>query len=134
MLYEQIKTSRITAMREKNEIGKRILTVLLGEIDRSKGSKEINDEVVISSVRKLLKAANDNISMLAAEHPLSVEAQQDKGILEAYLPQMLSEEDIRSTMVLLKDKHSGNMGMIMKEAKAIPGMDMAVASRILKNI
>jgi uncharacterized protein YqeY len=134
MLYEQVKASRITAMKEKQETRKRILTVLLGEIERSKGSKEITDEVVISAVRKLVKAANDNIVLLAAGHPLAAEAQQDKIVLEEYLPQMMSEENTRALMALLKDKHSGNMGMIMKEAKTVPGVDMAVASKILKNI
>ena len=119
MLYDQIKADRITAMKNKDEDRKRVLSVLLGEVDRNRGAKELTDEVVLAAVKKMVKAATENIEILGEQNPAAEEHKKDKALLEAFLPKALSLDEIRKIMQDLKGKHGGNNGAIMKEAKEI---------------
>jgi uncharacterized protein YqeY len=134
MLYDQIKADRISAMKNKDEDRKRILTVLLGEIDRSRGTKELTDDVVVAAMKKMVKAANENIALLGEGNPAAEDHKKDLLMLEGYLPKTLSDEEIEKAVRTLKEKHGSNMGAIMKEAKEIPGIDMKKASQILKSL
>jgi hypothetical protein len=134
MLYDQLKADRISAMKNKEEDRKRVLTVLLGEIDRSRGSKELTDEVVVAAMKKMVKSANENIALLGEGNPATEEHKKDISMLEGYLPKALSEEEIEKAVRTLKEKHGSNIGAIMKEAKEIPGIDMKKASQILKTL
>jgi uncharacterized protein YqeY len=130
MLYEKIKTDRLNAMKAKDENRKRILSVLVGEIDRCRGTKELSDDVVIASVKKLVKAAKDTIQMVGPDASTT----SDLVVLEAYLPKELSESDIRNIVIGLKGIHGDNIGAIMKTAKSVPGINLGIVSSILKSL
>ena len=138
MLYEKIQQDRIQAMKDKNEGVRRVLSILQGEVDRNKGVKEINEDTVLATIKKMIKNAKENIGKWGPGHAASVEAQEDIGVLRGYLPpgtvEDLSEEELRKILSDLKEKHSGNQGLVMKEAKVIPGVDMTLAAKVYKTI
>lgn len=139
-LLETIKADRITAMKERNEIEKSILSVLVGEIDRNRGSKQLTDEVVIASVVKMCKAAEETIAML----PKDSDVTEQKGtlrILSKYRPQLKNSVETRKIIIDIIDKHNSNEGIgasnfgkVMKDLKAFTGIDMKLASTIVKDL
>ena len=117
MLFEQIKKDRITYFKQRNEnmnakVGYNVLGVLIG--DATKETKEPNDEKIIALLKKFIdnakvciENARDDLSRLTAEKEIEV--------LSQYLPQQLSESDIKTliaNMVVATDDI--NIGMIMK--------------------
>jgi uncharacterized protein YqeY len=77
------------AMKEKNEGKKNTLRVLMGEFARS-DKKELSDDEVINVVKKLVKSERETLSLSGAQND-----NRYIEILEAYLPKMATDDDIR---------------------------------------
>ena len=139
MLFEQIKKDRITYFKQRNEnmnakVGYNVLGVLIG--DATKETKEPNDEKIIALLKKFIdnakvciENARDDLSRLTAEKEIEV--------LSQYLPQQLSESDIKTliaNMVVATDDI--NIGMIMKFFKNnyAGQYDGALVSAIAKKV
>ena len=105
-LQDQIKKDRIVAIKAKDPLKRTLLTVLLGELDRE--GKEVDDVTVEAVIRKMIKNANTigDISALA-----------EIDVLDAYLPQLMSESDVRTIIENMIYKADGSimLGSIMKE-------------------
>lgn len=132
-LLEQIKSDRIEAMKEKNEIKKSILSVLVGEIDRNRGAKELTDDVVIASVVKMCKSCEETIAMLPDGSDVSEQKAQLQ-ILSKYRPVLKSVDETREIVTSIIANGANNMGMVMKELKSHAGIDMKIASAITKEL
>ena len=139
MLFEQIKKDRITYFKQRNEnmnakVGYNVLGVLIG--DATKETKEPNDEKIIALLKKFIdnakvciENARDDLSRLTAEKEIEV--------LSQYLPQQLSESDIKTliaNMVVATDDI--NIGMIMRFFKNnyAGQYDGALVSAIAKKV
>ena len=139
MLFEQIKKDRITYFKQRNEnmnakVGYNVLGVLIG--DATKETKEPNDEKIIALLKKFIdnakvciENARDDLSRLTAEKEIEV--------LSQYLPQQLSESDIKTliaNMVVATDDI--NIGMVMKFFKNnyAGQYDGALVSAIAKKV
>lgn len=139
MLFEQIKKDRITYFKQRNEnmnakVGYNVLGVLIG--DATKETKEPNDEKIIALLKKFIdnakvciENARDDLSRLTAEKEIEV--------LSQYLPQQLSESDIKTliaNMVVTTDEL--NIGMIMRFFKNnyAGQYDGALVSAIAKKV
>lgn len=124
-----IKQDRITAMKQKDEITKNILTVLVGDIENiSLRGIQITDEQVISLIKKYLlsneemrKARGDTTVLLG-----------EKAVLEKYLPQQMTEQEI---LEAVKASGATNVGGVMAYMKAnyAGKYDGKLASEIAKN-
>ena len=124
-----IKQDRITAMKQKDEITKNILTVLVGDIENiSLRGIQITDEQVISLIKKYLlsneemrKARGDTTVLLG-----------EKTVLEKYLPQQMTEQEI---LEAVKASGATNVGGVMAYMKAnyAGKYDGKLASEIAKN-
>jgi uncharacterized protein YqeY len=89
-LQEQIKKDLQGAMKAKNEEKKSNLRVIMGEFGRA-AQKELDDDTVIGILKKLLKAEREVLE----RQNLPTQSAFTQ-LLESYLPQMASEEEIRS--------------------------------------
>ncbi|MEE8398722.1 MAG: GatB/YqeY domain-containing protein [Desulfobacterales bacterium] len=89
-LQEQIKKDLMSAMKAKDDVTKDTLRVVMGEFGRLDG-KTVSDDDVINILKKLVKSEKE-----------TMEKSGDTGdsayirIIEGYLPQMASEEDIKT--------------------------------------
>ena len=135
MLIEQIKADRMTAMKEKNEKVKSVLTVLAGEIDRNRGTKELSDELAIQSVLKMCKACEETIAMLPEGSDVS-EQKAELAILSKYKPSVMPEADLRILIeAIVKNQTAPNFGGVMKELKVHGNLiDMKLASSTVKEL
>ena len=89
-LQEQVKKDLTAAMKAKDEDKKSTLRVLMGEFGRI-DAKELTDDQIIKIMKKLIKSERETlkISGVKEETPFI-------GILEAYLPKMASEDELKA--------------------------------------
>lgn len=89
-LQEQIKKDLMSAMKARDDVKKSTLRVVMGELGRL-SRKEISDDDVVKVLKKLVKDEKE-----------TMEKSNDAGdseyidLIERYLPQTASEEDVRT--------------------------------------
>ena len=89
-LQEQIKRDLTSAMKARDDMKKNTIRVIMGEFARL-NEKELSDDAVVKVLKKLVKAEKETL-----------EKSGDAGdsayihLIESYLPQMVSEEEIKA--------------------------------------
>ncbi len=130
-LREKINKDYIKAFKEKDIVSKSLLSVVKGDIQTME--KNINAELSDEEVIKiLLKSAKSLKEMVKSG---SEEAILELSIIESYLPQQMSEEEIRSKIKGLIEGGSTNIGSIMKgfsNLSADKKMVSSMAKELLK--
>lgn len=147
MLKQQLQEELKQSMLAKEELKKSVLRMLLSaityfEIQKGGAGYEANDEDVLSVVDKQVKQRKDSIEQFekAGRHDLADKEKQEMALLEKYLPEQMSEDDIRS---LVKEAISQTgatspqdmgkvMGALMPNTKG--KADGSVVSRIVKEM
>lgn len=134
MLIDTIRTDRLAAMKQRDELKKDLLGTLFAAA--TKDSKTPDDATVLRTVRAFVKSLDETIAALKDRD--SSKQQREKAILEAYLPQMLSpdalEASIAEIVAALPVRSPKAMGQVMAELKARHGeaVDMKLASGLVK--
>ncbi len=132
-LHEQIKEQLKDALRAKDEVKLRtirgMLTAFTNELVATsrKPQEMLNDEEVVNVIRRLAKQRKESITQFVAggREDLAVGEREELAVLEAYLPQMMSEDEVRKIVEAKKaelgidDKAKLGMfvGTLMKELK-----------------
>jgi len=88
-LQDQLKTDLKAAMKAKDTARKDAIRVVMGEMARS-DKKEFSDEEIVRILKKLIKSEKEML-----EKSSRGESSAFIDIIEAYLPQMATEEEIR---------------------------------------
>lgn len=128
MIIEQIKKEQLEARKAKNTIKTNLYTTLLGEIQTAvigtsnsvdvKQTNNITDDVVIKVINKFIKNIKETLSL----RPDDFTATTELTLLETFLPQKLSEEELKQIIANLKiaagTKTGGALlGFVMGELK-----------------
>lgn len=112
-LLQRIKTDQIQARKSKEPLKINLLTTLLAEAAKpglDDGKRESTDSEVIAVIKKFVKNINETLSVSPNE-----DLKAELVILQSYLPQQLTEEEIR---VLLTNNHNlTNVGEAMRFLK-----------------
>ena len=87
-IQQQIKKDLMGAMKAKDEEKKSTLRVIMGEFARS-DAKELSDEAVIKVLKKLIKSEKETLAQKGSDEETAFIR-----IIETYLPQMASQEEI----------------------------------------
>ena len=146
MILDQIQTDLNAAMKSRDQVRVDTLRFLLGavrslEIEKyPPGSeKSLNDEDVLSVLSKQVKSHKESIEMFdKGNRPELVEKETVQlQILESYLPEQMSEEEIRSKVQGLRSKNPDAdfpfmIKLVMGEMRG--KADGAVVSRLLRDI
>ena len=116
---EQIKTQQITARKAADQRRASLLTTLLGEAAMvgKNANRDTTDQEVVAVVKKFIKNIDETIAALSARNQPATEFANERTVLEQFLPQQLSETQIRvlaseqkdmpSFMKFLKDNYAG---------------------------
>jgi uncharacterized protein YqeY len=135
------------AMLNKDENAKRVISTLRAEIKNKEielrtSNKEMNDDVILSLVQKLIKQTKDAIEMFknGGREDLVEKNEREISILTQFLPKQLttdeiddilkqeieansitSMKDMGKLMGVLKSKYSGQMdfGYVSKKVKEL---------------
>lgn len=121
-LLTQVQADALTARKEKNEIPRSLLVTLGSEMAMvgKNANRETTDEESLAVIRKFLKGINEVLNI----RPGDAVALEEKRLLEAYLPQQMSEEKLRSVILeIARDLHlekitAKDTGAIMKVLSA----------------
>ena len=138
MLIEEIKKDNVQAMKDKNTLARAIYgvvmnKVLLANIEAKKDGKELTDTDVVQILQKTIKElTEERENYLKANNTAEAEnIEKQKEILTKYLPQMLSEEEIRNIIANMEDK---SIPSVMKHFKAnyAGKVDMGLVNRVAR--
>jgi uncharacterized protein YqeY len=148
MLRETFNEALKEAMRAKDQrkVGTlRLINSALKDKDieaRGLGKGPLGDEEILALLQKMIKQRNDSIEAYekAGRSDLVAQEQAEKAIIEAYLPQQMSPEEVRAAVqaaiagtgaASVKD-----MGKVMGELKArfAGRMDFSKANGVVKEL
>ncbi len=138
MLVQQLKEANINALRNHDATARGILSVILNkvklaEIDRRAEGKELVDADVVAILQKTVKELTEEREAFAkANRPENVQTLTTQiAFVEGFLPQMMSEDEIRAEIAKLDDK---SVGSVMKHFKAnfAGKVDMRMVQAVLK--
>lgn len=138
MLIDEIKKANMLALKEKNSDARAIYSVVITRVanlsyELKAQNKELTDQDVIKIMQKILKElAEEKAGYCSVNNAKMVSSiLNQENYLKAYLPQMLSEEEIKKIISSLDDKSVPN---VMKYFKAnyAGKVEMALVSKVLK--
>lgn len=125
MLKEKLLEDLKNSMKEKNTIRKNVVQMARAAILQVEKDKqiEVNDEQIIQIIAKEAKKRRDSISDYekSGREELIAQIKEEIAILEEYLPEQLSSEELESKMKeIISEVGASSMkdiGMVMKVAK-----------------
>jgi len=140
MIIEEIKKDNVQAMKDKNALARAIYgvvmnKVLLAQIELKKDGKELVDADVVQILQKTIKElTEEKENYIKAGNTIEAEnIEAQKKIIEKYLPQMMSEDEIRAEIAKLEDK---SIPSVMKHFKAnyAGKVDMGLVNRVARSL
>ena len=125
-LKEQITEDMKAAMRARETERLATIRLLMAALKQKEVDERIDldDAAVIGVVDKLIKQRKDSIEAFrkAERHDLADKEEAEMKVLQAYLPQRMSSEEItlavKSIVTSLGASGPGDMGKVMGAAKA----------------
>ena len=138
MIIDEIKKDNVKAMKDKNALARAIYgvvmnKVMLAGIEAKAKGQELADSDVVQILQKTIKElTEERENYLKANN--EVEANNiaiQKELLTKYLPQMLSEEEIKNIIAGMDDK---SIPSVMKHFKAnyAGKVDMGLVNRVAR--
>ena len=140
MIIDEIKSANIQAMKEKNTTARTIYSILLNKhlqatIESRTSGKPVEDADMVRIIQKTIKELEEEAENYKKvgnnEEYNNIELQ--KSLIEKYLPQMLSDEEIKNIISELEDKSIPNVMRHFKSNYA-GKVDMKKVSDVLKTL
>lgn len=138
MLINELEQANIAALKARDQVTRAVLSVVINRyrmnaIELKSQGKEATDADLIKIISKVIKELDEekegNIKTGRLEEAKAID--QQKAVIEKYLPTMMSEDEIRAVIAKLEDK---SMPSVMKYFKVnYDGqVDMSLVSKIAR--
>lgn len=140
-MNEQIKEDLKNAMKSQDKFTLSVLRMLKSALQLEEINKkhELDDNEVISVVKKQVKVRKDSINEFVkyGKNDTVEKLQNEIDILSKYLPEEMTEEDIKKVIdevfVELKPTGMKDMGGVMKElTPRLSNADISLVSKMVK--
>ena len=140
MIIDEIKKANIQAIKDKDTVARSIYSVLLNKfmlenIKKREVGAEMTDPDCIQILQKSIKELTDECeNYKRVNNTEEVEnIQKQIKIVETYLPQMMSQEEIKNVILAMDDK---SIPSVMRHFKAnyAGKCDMRLVQEVLKNL
>jgi len=141
-LKDQVTEDMKTAMRAKDSVRLGTIRLLLAAVKQKEVDERVvvDDTMMVGIVDKLIKQRKDSVAayLQAQRQDLADKESDEIKVLEAYLPQRLSADEITAAVAAivttLGAKGAGDMGKVMGAVKVqLAGKaDMALVSQAVK--
>ena len=116
-LKERIRADLNAARRAKDKLRTTVLTTVLSEIRNKEIEQggEADDEAVIGVVTKAIKQRNEAAEQMrdAGREELAEKEEREAEILDAYTPESMSEDEVRTLVGEIIASGADNMGAVM---------------------
>lgn len=134
----ELKKAKMVALKNKDTNAQNVMGVLIAayqkaESDKKVKGQEMTDADMVSILNKVLKELEDEKSMYESANR-TVEAANSLAqmeIVKSYMPEMMSEEEVRKVIEGLEDKSIKNVMMVFKSQYA-GKVDMGLVSKIAR--
>ncbi len=143
-LKERIREELKNAMKAKDEVKVRTLRMLLSSLKNYEVEKmkEAEDEDVIAIIQKEVKKRKEAIEQYrnAGREDLAAEEEKELKILESYLPEQMSEEEIKKLAKEIIESVGAtspkDLGKVMKEimTKVKGRVDGKLVNKIVREL
>lgn len=141
-LLDQIKTDLNEARKAKNTAVSNVLSTLYAEtvmIGKNDGDRETTEEETVAKVKAFIKNINETLNTIPKGNEKRVEYENEKKVLEKYLPTQLSEDELAKIIEEIAANHEKSMksmGKVMGELKGKYSgqFDGKLASNLVKKI
>ena len=138
MLINELEQANIAALKARDQVSRAVLSVVINRyrmnaIELKAQGKEPTDADLVKIITKVIKELDEekegNIKTGRVEAAQAID--QQKAVIEKYLPKMMSEDEIRAVIAKLDDK---SIPSVMKHFKAnYDGqVDMSLVSKIAR--
>lgn len=138
MLINELEQANIAALKARDQVTRAVLSVVINRyrmnaIELKAQGKEATDADLVKIITKVIKELDEekegNIKTGRLEEAKAID--QQKAVIEKYLPKMMSEDEIRAVIAKLEDK---SIPSVMKHFKAnYDGqVDMSLVSKIAR--
>ena len=138
MMKDTIQKDLVQAMRDKDKLKKGVLTLVKAGLTSAEKEKraELTDGEELAVLQKELKQTRQSLSeaeKVGREDIVELEKQKI-AILESYLPQMMTEAEIRQLLADNGVVSGTNMGVAMKTIKPLVAgkADNSLVAKIVK--
>ena len=138
MIIDEIKKDNVQAMKDKNTLARAIYGVVMNKvmllnIELKKDGKELQDADVVQILQKTIKELTEEKEnyVKAGNMTEAENIEKQKEILNKYLPQMMSEDEIKQIIDNMEDK---SIPSVMKHFKAnyAGKVDMSLVNKIAR--
>lgn len=138
MLFDEIAKENINALKEHDKVKRSILSIVYGKfknesINQGLNAKSLPDGDCLNIIKKTIKELDEEYDCYIKGNRLdsAEEIKKQRDIISKYLPQMMSEDEIRKIIEGLEDK---KIPSVMKHFKAnYNGLcDMSLVSKIAR--
>lgn len=144
MLEERIMLDYKEAMKARDQVRSQTLSFLRAQLKYfaiEKKSDSLDDNDVVSVLKKLVKQRQDSIEQFKKGQRLDLVEKEEKelAVLNSYLPKMLSEGElvklVEEVIASCGAQSMKDMGRVMKELleKSAGAVDNKMASEIVRN-
>lgn len=121
-ILKKMKKDSILALKEKNKQKKNFLSLVISDIETNgitnEERREITNDDALKVIRKHIKTIQSNMELVPKTHSSYNDYQIELDILNEYLPQQMSENDltriIDNVILELDDQSNKAFGKIMK--------------------
>jgi uncharacterized protein YqeY len=136
-LINRIKKDRLFATKNSDEALKNFLGVILGELDRNRGTKELDDAVLTAVINKIRSSSKENILLCSKSGGDVTEFNYQIEVLNRYVEEikLLSEEETRYEIEKVIAAGANNIGSVMQAVAKLPfPIDKAIASKLAREL
>ncbi len=138
MILDEIKKANMLALKEKNATARAIYSVvmtkgMLETVKKREKDEELTDADMVQILQKTIKELTDEKESYekAGKTEQALEIEKQKEIISAYLPKMLSDDEISEIIEKQEDKTIPNIMKFFKTNYA-GKVDMGRVSVVLK--
>ena len=140
MIIDEIKKQNMLAMKEKDSVKRNALSVVINKymlvnIEKKAKGEEFKDSDMVAILQKSVKELTEEAEnyLKAGNTQMNAEILRQKEILEGFLPQMMSRDEIKQIILSLPDT---TVPTVMKHFKAnfAGRVDMRDVQEVLKTI
>lgn len=141
-MFEKITKDLTEAMKAKDTFRTSVLRMLKSALKNEEINKKspLTDDEVLAIIKKQVKTRKDSMNEYASYNRMDLadSLQKEIDILNAYLPEELSDEElekiVKETITKVKAESIKQMGMVIKTISSEYGArcDMAKVSKLVK--
>ncbi len=142
-MLEDLKKDNFAARKEKNTVKANLLSTVIAEaamVGKNDGNREPTADETLSVIKKFVKGLNESIENLKKIGRETSKEEEEKSILESYLPSQLGEEKlekiVKEIVSSLGEKSPQMMGTVMGKLKEgyANQFDGKIASQVVRKV